>query len=169
LGRYREGRRHGRGPRAGGAGACRARGARARATCGRAAPRARRPRARGARQVARGRTPAGRPAPRAAGLTLLRQAELAPAAPAAVPGDDVPVAHLLEGGGGGGGAEAAAAVEDDLGVVLGDARLDVALDDALPDVHRSGRTALLPLGVLAHVDQVEALAEPTAACDLLGR
>src|SRR5262249_28727242 len=62
------------------------------------------------------------------------------------------------GCGGERGSEAAPAVEDDVGVVVGDRGLDVALEDPLAQRTRAGQVAARELLVLADVDQVEALA-----------
>src|SRR5688500_15322239 len=85
-----------------------------------------------------------------------------PGAPAAGEGVDVGVAHLLEVVGRERGAVAAAAVEDELGGVVGEGRLYVALDDAAPHVPGAERVAALPLVVLAHVDEDRAPFHPPA-------
>ena len=65
-----------------------------------------------------------------------REAGFGPAAPAAVHGDYVGVAHFLEVVGRQRGAEAAATVENDDGGFVGDGFFDVALDDAFAEVNR---------------------------------
>src|SRR5687767_5725444 len=93
-------------------------------------------------------------------LALDGRARLLPGAPAARERVDVGVAHALEVVGRERRAVAAAAVEDQLGRVVRDLALDVALDDAAPDVPGAGGVAALPLVVLAHVDEARALAHP---------
>jgi hypothetical protein len=51
-----------------------------------------------------------------------------------------------------------AAVEDDGRRLVGDERLDVALEHAAPDVARAGSPVDLPLVVFPHVDELEPLA-----------
>src|SRR5439155_1129197 len=111
-------------------------------------------------------SPGGRRRPAGRSVLVDRVAELRPPPPAAVHRDRPAVAHLLERIGGERRAEAAPAVEDDLGLAIRDALLDVALDDALREVPRAAGVALLPLAILAHVDQVEALARLLAAAHL---
>src|SRR4051812_29520370 len=83
---------------------------------------------------------------------------LVPAAPAAVHGDGVLVAHLLEIVGGKCGAESAATVQDDFLILVRDGLFDVALDDAFTEVDGAGNVSLAPLIVFADVDQRELLA-----------
>jgi hypothetical protein len=80
-----------------------------------------------------------------------------PAAVASIHGHYVAVAHFHEAFGGDCRAEASAAIEHDLGCLVGNRGLDVALDHALADVHGafSGHHAFV---VLAHVNKMEALA-----------
>src|SRR5947209_10754412 len=85
-----------------------------------------------------------------------RRAGVVPCFPAAGHRINVGVAHALEVVGGEGGAVAAAAVEYEFGRVVGDGRLDVALDDAAAHVGGSVRVAALPLVVLAHVYEARA-------------
>src|SRR6185312_14751356 len=80
---------------------------------------------------------------------------LAPGAHAAVHGDDVGVAHLLQVVGRQGRAKSAPAVKDDGRVMLGDQRLDVALEHAAADVPGAARPVDGELAVLADVDEVE--------------
>jgi hypothetical protein len=54
------------------------------------------------------------------------------------------------------------------GVLIGDQGLDVALEDAAPEVARAGRVVDLVLAVLAHVDEVKALAGIQAGLDVRG-
>src|SRR5438045_3899773 len=82
---------------------------------------------------------------------------VAPAADAAVHGNDVGVTHLLQVVRRQCRAKAAAAVEDDRRVVIGYALLDVAFEDALPQMNCVGQVVLGPLALLAHVNEDKAL------------
>src|SRR5262249_54971553 len=59
------------------------------------------------------------------------------------------------------------AVQNDLGVTVRDRLLDVALDDPLREMDGAAGVALLPLAVLAHVDEVEPASRLLTALDLL--
>ena len=83
---------------------------------------------------------------------LPRQPGRLPGLEAAAHRGDVGVAELLEGLGREERADAAGAVEDDRGVAVRDGALDLLLDVALADVEGAGQVALLPLAVLADVD-----------------
>src|SRR5690242_4183935 len=76
---------------------------------------------------------------------------LVPPAPPSVHRSDVRVAHFAEIVRRKRRAKAAAAVEDDLGIRVGDLRLDVALDDALAEVLCARQVPLGPLALFAHV------------------
>src|SRR5205807_6506783 len=67
------------------------------------------------------------------------EASFGPAAPTAIHGDHFGVAHLLKIVGGEGGAEAAAAIQHHGRRAVGDALLDITLDDALPEVNGPGQ------------------------------
>ena len=66
---------------------------------------------------------------------------------------DVVVAELGERLGGERGAGTDGAVDDDLARLVGDERLDARLEIAAGDVHRAREVALLPLVLLAHVEE----------------
>src|SRR3954469_10755855 len=83
---------------------------------------------------------------------------LAPGAHAAIHGDDVGVAHLLQVVGRQGGAKAAPTVEDDRRVMVGDHRLDIALEHPAADVSGAPGPVDRELAVLADVDEVEPFA-----------
>ena len=101
------------------------------------------------------------------GRRLPRQAGALPLLEPAGHRGDVRVAHLLEGLGCEQRADAAGAVQDHLGIAIGHGGLDLLLDVALADMHGPGQVALLPLGVLAHVDERDAAG---GECfDFLGR
>src|ERR1700690_246430 len=85
-------------------------------------------------------------------------AGFSPAAPAAVHGDYVCVAHFLEIVGGECGAEAAAAIEDYRRVVIGDGFFDVALDYAFAEMDRAGDVAVGPFEIFAGVNEYKFLA-----------
>ena len=76
--------------------------------------------------------------------------------------DDVVIAHLLQVARRQHRAHAAGAVDDDRGLAIGHEALDVLLDVGLREVHRATDVALLPLAVLAAVDEGGA-ADPLAA------
>ena len=82
-----------------------------------------------------------------------------PGLEAAAHGDRLRVAHGCERLGREQRADAAGAVEHHGRVAVGHGGLDLLLEVALGDVGGAGDVALLPLGVLAHVD------EPRAALD----
>src|SRR5437764_10728033 len=107
------------------------------------------------RMTSRDRARAG-----AAAVALLVNgvARFTPGAHAAVHGDDVGVAHLLQVVGGQGGPEAAAAVKDDGGGTLREQRLDVALEHSAADMAGAGRPIDGELAVLAHIDEMKLLA-----------
>src|SRR5205814_1571957 len=67
------------------------------------------------------------------------------------------------------GAEAAAAVENEVSVTVGDILLDVALDDPLAEMARAREMAAPPLLLLAHVDDLDGLAERLHALDVADR
>src|SRR5262249_13736329 len=100
-------------------------------------------------------------------VRLGRVPERAPPPPAPIHRSHPTIAHLLERVGGQRGAVAAAAVEDDVRLERGNGTLDVALDDALGEVRSAADAAPLPLVVLAHVEQVKALAGGEPARHLL--
>src|ERR1700686_1254172 len=60
-----------------------------------------------------------------------------PVANAAIHRDNVLVTHLLQIVGGEGGAESTAAVKNDFCIQIRYTRLDIALDDALPEMNRA--------------------------------
>ncbi len=66
---------------------------------------------------------------------------------------DVRVAHPGEGLGREQRANAAGAIQDHRRVTIGDGPLDLLLDVALGDVACPGQVALVPLGILANVDE----------------
>src|SRR5713101_4645991 len=68
-----------------------------------------------------------------------RQARFQPALPPAVHGFDVVIAHLLQILSRECGTESAAAIQNELGVRVRNALLDVALDDALAQVNGAGK------------------------------
>ena len=76
-----------------------------------------------------------------------------PLADAAVHGDSVLVAHLLQVVGGERRAKSAAAIEDEFLRGVGHLGLDIALDHALADVDGAGKVVLGVLAFLAHVDE----------------
>src|SRR6266849_170044 len=98
------------------------------------------------------------------GRLLLRDGiiRFGPATPATVHRDDVGVTHLLQAVRGERGAEASAAIKHDCYVVIGNCIFDVALDDALAEVNRSGDVSARPFGVFArvHEDQFFAGVQP---------
>ena len=89
------------------------------------------------------------------------QALCLPALEAAGHRDDIRVAERLEHLAGQQRADPAGAVQHDRSVPVGGSRLDLHFDVTLADVESVGQVALLPLGVLADVDDegVAALAE----------
>src|SRR5882672_5186211 len=82
-----------------------------------------------------------------------RQTRIQPAFPAAVHGFDVGVAHFLQVVRHQRGTKTAAAVQYDLGAGIRHALLDVALDDALAQMHCAGKMAFGPFIVFAHIHQ----------------
>src|SRR5262249_1801042 len=66
-------------------------------------------------------------------------------------------------------AEAAAAIENDLRILVWNRFLDVALEHAAPEMDRPFGVALLPLVVLAHVDEDELLPALLALPDVVHR
>src|SRR5262245_50381733 len=103
------------------------------------------------------------------GFSIVRQriAALAPAAVAAVHGDDVRVAHFLQVVGGEGGAITAAAVQDDRRIQIGDALFDVAFDDSLAQVDGAGKVIAGPLAFFANIDEKKSVAAIHARLDVV--
>src|SRR6266849_7411479 len=97
-----------------------------------------------------------------------RISKLAPALPPAIHRYHVLVAHLLERIRGERGTKPAAAIENYLGIVIRDGLLDVTFDYSFANVNGSGRVTLLPLVVLSHIDEVEALSRLLFALHIFG-
>src|ERR1700736_1168499 len=85
---------------------------------------------------------------------LYRPASFLPCPPTPGHRCDVPVTHFLKTVRGKRRAESAAAVENDLRVLVGHARFDVALDDAFSQVSRTSRVTRGPLTLLTHIDDL---------------
>src|SRR6266566_2487199 len=83
---------------------------------------------------------------------LHRRARVFPRPPSARHRRDVGVAHFLEIVSRERRAESATAIEDELGVLVGHARLDVALDYPLPQVVRASHVSGGPLTLLPYID-----------------
>src|SRR5208282_1729731 len=78
-----------------------------------------------------------------------RQARFGPASPATVHRFHVGIAHFLQIVGHESGAETATTIEDQFGARIGNALLDIALDDPPAHVHGAGDMAFGPLVVFA--------------------
>src|SRR5579884_712723 len=102
-----------------------------------------------------------------AALRFQRISLLPPAADAAVHGEDVGIAHLLEVIRRQGRAEAATAVEHDLGRGVWDLRLHVSFEDASSQVRGVRKVILRPLALLAHINQMKRLAAIELLLDLI--
>src|SRR5450755_2253775 len=92
---------------------------------------------------------------------------LAPAPNAAVHGEHVGVSHLLQIVGGQGGAISAAAVEDEWGVQLRYALLDIALDDALAQVDCSRQMILGVFAFFPDIHQNKLVAAVKSGFDIV--
>src|SRR5215472_14697309 len=86
------------------------------------------------------------------------EALFAPYANAAIHGDYVGVAHLLQVVSSQGRAKASSTIKDQRRGSIGDTFFDVALDDALAQVDGVGEVILAVLAFFTHVDQQEFLA-----------
>src|SRR5208282_6641564 len=83
------------------------------------------------------------------------EAGFGPAAPAAIHGENVGVAHLLQIVRHQRGAESAPAVKHDGSRLARQGILNVALDDALAQVNGAGQMAFGPFAILSNINEGE--------------